>query len=40
MQLDDDEIGVPREYWHDTERVEAWVEDMKEKRKEKYETGY
>jgi hypothetical protein len=33
---DDDEVGVPKEYWHDQKRVDAWVADMKQKRKEKY----
>lgn len=37
-QLDDDEIGVPKEYWHDTDRVEQWIEDQKEKRKAKYDS--
>ena len=36
--LDDDDLGVPKEYWHDTERVEQWVQEMKDKRKEKYNT--
>jgi len=34
--MDDDEIGVPPEYWHDTNRVETWIEEMRRKRKEKY----
>jgi hypothetical protein len=38
VQLDDDENGVPKEYWHDTDRVEKWVEDQKERRKAKYDT--
>jgi len=36
----DDENGdpPPKEFWHDTKRVEAWIDDKKEQRRKKYDT--
>lgn len=29
-----DDREIPKEYWHDQKRVDAWIERMKEKRRE------
>ena len=34
--LDDSGVGVPREFWHDSQRVEDWIEEQRRKRDEKY----
>ena len=35
--LDPEGDGVPKEYWHDQERVDRWVDDQEQKRKDKQE---
>lgn len=32
---DEEDIGVPKEYWHDAKRVQEWVDEQKRKRKDK-----
>ena len=35
-----DDDGVPTEYWHDSERVEAWIKHKKEEREDKMKSNY
>lgn len=30
-----DDMEIPKTYWHDANRVDAWIERMKQRRKEK-----
>lgn len=34
---DGDDVEIPKAYWHDARRVDAWIERMKQRRKEKME---
>ena len=35
--LDESGVGVPREFWHDSGRVDKWIEEQKRLREEKYQ---
>ena len=35
--MSDDDEPPPREFWHDTKRLEAWIEQKRAERKAKYD---
>jgi hypothetical protein len=43
MYGDEEELGewkeLPEEYWHDKKRVDKWIEDAKQRRRDKQDQG-